>query len=239
MNIDLKLKLPLVNIDDDTKTSTLLVSAQLLLTPLYALESDVISPFSDITDEHFPWIRKLLFNASLTVYRLTKMLEKSKWFSLEELFSLRRDFVICLVTNDIAKQMNKDLASAISRSKSLGDFSVSTSKKGDSAVLLRIIDDSNSCVAEMKQLILDLEQSNILPASFVKGRFNTRTKKENRLWWHTDLSPNITDGYASTKYYQNGRGYKGGTFNLDYYSKYSEMSVTDYYKLVGGLGDIN
>ena len=232
MNIDFKLKLPLIKIEEPTEKLTLLVYAQVLLQPLYALESDVISPFTDLKDSHFPWIRKLLFNNSLTVYRLTHFLEKTKLISTEDLFLLRRDFVICLVTNDMAKQMNKDLASQISRAKSLGDFSVSTSKKGDSSVLLQILSDSSNCISEMKSLIIDLEQSTVVPVSFVKGRYNPRTQKKGRLWWHSGLPERIKDGYGNEKYYLNGIGYKAGSFNLDTYSKYSNLSSADYYRTV-------
>lgn len=231
MNIDFKLKLPLINKEDETDKTTLLVSAQLMLNPLYALESDVISPFTNIQDEHFPWIRQLLFNASLRVLRLTKTIEKLPVMSSEDLFLLRRDFVICIVTNDMAKQMNKDLASQISRSKSLGDFSVSTSKRGDSAVLLQIIKDSSDCMEEMQLTINDLEQSMVLPSSFVKGRYNPKTHKPARLWWHSELPGTIVDGFASKKYYRYGVGYKAGSFNLDHYSKYSHISPSEYYQL--------
>lgn len=237
MNIDFKLKLPLVNKEDTSDTTVLLISTQLLLSPLYALESDVISPFTGIEDSQFPWVRKLLFNASLTVYRLTKFLENINIITKEDLFLLRRDFVICMVTNEVAKQMNKDLAATLSRSKSLGDFSVSTSTKGDHSVLLQMIKDSNDCVEEMKRTISELEQSTILPKSFVKGRYNPRTLRSDRLWWNSDLPVNIIDGHASKKYYVNGRGYKAGTFNLDFYSKYSGMSVSDYYRSINEVSD--
>lgn len=233
MNIDFKLKLPLVNIDDNTINTTLLVSAQLMLTPFYALESDVITPFTDLTDDQFPWIRKLLFNASLTVYRLTKPLEKLTIISKEDLFLLRRDFVICLVTNEMAKQLNKDLAASLSRSKTLGDFSVSTSKKGDNSVLLQILSDSSSCINEMKQLIEELEQSSLVPASFVKGQYNPKTRLVGRLWWNSELPMTLVDGYANRKYDYKGNKYKAGTFNLDYYHKYSGMSLSDYYQNIG------
>lgn len=240
MNIDFKLKLPLVNKEDNNDTITLTVSSQLLLSPLYALEEDVISPFSNIEDSKFPWIRKLLFNASITVYRLTKFLEKISIISQEDLFLLRRDFVICIVTNEIAKQMNKDFAASSSRSKSLGDFSVSVANKGDNTILLQIIRDSSNCIEEMKHTINGLEQTSVLPKSFIKGRYNPKTSKSNRLWWHSELGTNLIDGYASKKYYLNDKGYKAGGFNLDYYSKYSRMSVSDYYStLSSNEGDSN
>ena len=230
MNIDFKLKLPLKKIDDPSSTMNILVTTHLFLTPFYALESDVITPFSNVTDEHLPWIRKILFNASLSVKRLTKVLEVISTINNEDLFLLRRDFVICLVTNEMAKQFNKDLAASLSRSKTLGDFSVSTATKGDSSVIMQILNDSNACIAEMKQIINDLEQSTITPTGFVKGRYNVRTHNNDRLWWHTGLSKDLVDGYASEKYFVNGSGYKAGTFNRDKYSKYLGKSAIEYYR---------
>lgn len=237
MNIDFKLKLPLIN-EETSETSFLNVSAQLMLKPLYALESDVISPFETLDEKSFPWIRKLLFNASLTVYRLTKFLENTNIISKDDLFLLRRDFVICIVTNEMSKQLNKDLAASLSRSKTLGDFSVSTSKKGDSSVLLQLIRDSSDCIAEMKQTIEDLQQSSILPATFVKGQYNPRTKLIGRLWWHTELPVDIKDGFASKKYHYNGDSYKAGTFNIRDYSNCSHYNTLEYYKALASGQDI-
>ena len=230
MNIDFKLKLPLIN-QGTSEETFLTISSHLMLNPLYALESDVITPFSNLEDKDFPWIRKLLFNASLTVYRLTKPLEGLSVISTEDLFLLRRDFVICIVTNEMAKQINKDLASSISRSKSLGDFSVSTSKKGDSAILLQLVRDSSDCISEMKDIIEDLISSSIVPRSFVKGRYNPKTINSNRLWWHSELPEKLVDGYGSKKYYRDGNTYKAGSFNLDHYSRYSGIPLDEYYRI--------
>lgn len=230
MNIDFKLKLPLVNKENREDKTTLLVSSHLFLTPFYALESDVITPFSNVEEDHLPWIRKLIFNSSLTVYRLTKSLEKTSIINSEDLFLLRRDFVICMVTNEMAKQFNKDLAASASRSKSLGDFSVSVSTKGDSSVILQILRDSTSCIAEMKSLIEELTQSLIIPKSFVKGRYNAKTQISGRLWWHDQLGTSLIDGYGSSKYLYNGEKYKAGSFNTDKYRKYLGKSSIDYYR---------
>jgi len=237
MNIDFKLKLPIIN-EETSESNFLTVSAQLMLKPLYALESDVISPFEDLDENSFPWIRKLLFNASLTVYRLTNFLEGTTIISEQDLFLLRRDFVICIVTNEMSKQLNKDLAASLSRSKTLGDFSVSTSKKGDSSVLLQLIKDSSDCIAEMKQTIEDLQQSSIIPATFVKGQYNPKTKLIGRLWWHTELPVDIKDGFASKKYHYNGDSYKAGTFNIREYSRCSHFNTLEFYKALASGQEI-
>ena len=37
------------------------------------------------------------------------------------------------------------------------------------------------------------------------------------------------DGYGSNKYFRDGVGYKAGSFNLDYYQKYSGLSLSEFY----------
>ena len=212
MNVNLKLKLPAIN-NTTQEQRSLLVEAALLLNPLYALEEDILGPFDTVKEEDLPWIRKVLFNASLTVYRLTKRLEELKFIKPDDLILLRRDFTICLATNEIAKQMNKNNIASMSRAKTLGDFSVSTTNKGDPTFLLKIAADTDLCIEEMKRLIDDIIQSNILPSTFVKGSLNPSTRESGRLWWLSELPIKIYDGYASEKYLFNGNLYKAASFN--------------------------
>ena len=212
MNVSLRLKLPVIN-NTTQEPRSLLVEATLLLNPLYALEEDILNPFDDIEEKEFPWIRKVLFNSSLTVYRLTKKLEEFKFIKEDDLILLRRDFTICLATNEIAKQMNKNNIASASRAKTLGDFSVATTNKNDPAFLLKIVSDSDACISEMKRLIEEITQSNILPSTFVKGALNPSTREYGRLWWLSDLPVKVYDGYASEKYLFNGNLYKAASFN--------------------------
>lgn len=211
MNINLKLKLPIIN-NTTLESRYLVIESTLLLNPLYALEEDILSPFDNIQDKDIPWIRKVLFNSSLTVLRLTKRLETLGLMSKDDLVLLRRDFTICLATNEVAKQVNKNNVSSASRSKTLGDFSVSTTNKSDSTFLLKIAADTDLCIAEMKKLIEDIIQSGMLPSTFVKGSLNVSTRASGRLWWLSEL-PRIDDGYASQKYLFNGDLYKAASFN--------------------------
>lgn len=230
MNINLKLKLPIVSNTNPLDAKLLLVSTHILLNPLYALEEDIITPFTDIEDSMLPYIRQALFNASITTFRLTSTIDSLQLLSPDELFSLRRDLTICIATNEVAKQLSKDLVASISRSKTLGDFSVSTSKKGDGSIIRQILEDSLNCVAEIKALIESIEQKQILPSTFVKGRLNASSRTSSRLWWTSEIPLKIVDGYASKKFYYNGHMYKASTFNLDSYLRYSGSNLADYYR---------
>ena len=212
MNVNLKLKLPIIN-NSTQEERSLVVESSLLLNPLYALEEDILGPFDEVKEEDLPWIRKVLFNSSLTVYRLTKKLEELKLIKSDDLILLRRDFTICLASNEIAKQMNKNNIASMSRAKSLGDFSVSTTNKNDPTFLLKIASDTALCIEEMKKLINDILQSNILPSVFVKGSMNPSTRESGRLWWLSELPIKIYDGYASQKYLFNGNLYKAASYN--------------------------
>lgn len=214
MNVNLKIKLPLVSIDNPLDKKIYSIDSYLLLNPFYALEEDVLNPFTEIEQKDISWVRKVLFNSSITVYRLTKILEDLNYLNPEELALLRRDFTICLSVNEVGKQLYKDISAQISRSKTLGDFSVSTTKRNDLGLINKALSDSNNCIEEMKKLIEDIKESNITPSSFVKGKTNERTLSSDRLWWLADLDDKVVDGFASRKYLYKGRKYKAGFQNF-------------------------
>ena len=214
MNVNLKIKLPLVNINNPLDKKIYTIDSYLLLNPFYALEEDVLNPFTQVQQEDMHWVRKVLFNSSIKVYRLTKVLEELNYLNPEELALLRRDFTICLSVNEVGKQLYKDISAQISRSKTLGDFSVSTTKRNDLGLINKTLSDSNNCIEEMKKLIEDIKESNITPSSFVKGKTNERTLGSDRLWWLSDLDDKVSDGFASKKYLYKGRKYKAGFLNF-------------------------
>lgn len=212
MNINLKLKLKLVNQQAEIKV--IKTSATILLNPYYASEDEIISVFSDLTDEKLLLTRKLIFNNSILALNLTRTVEKLNILPSVELFALRRDLTICLTTNDLAKHLNKDLINANQRSKTLGDFAVSTSTRADNTVLKEVLANSSNCIAELKGLILDIESERVLPKAFTKGILNPNSKMSSRLWWLEDFPIKISDSYATTKYMWNGEKYKAASFNL-------------------------
>lgn len=228
MNINLKLSIPIV--DDLGVEKNIKIDSSLFLTPFYAVEEDIVPSFPNLDEKDLPILRKVIFNASLTVNRLTEKVEKLKLLTPKALFALRRDYVICLSTNEIAKRVNADLVKAKSKSKTLGDFTVSTSQTNDTTIVSKIFSDSKQCIYEIEKLIDEAEQDLILPVDFVKGRYNTSNIQANdRLWWLKDLDDGsrVVDGYASNKYWYNGNRYKSATMNRS--SLASGSSAIDFY----------
>lgn len=228
MNINLKLAIPLIN--DAGDTSVAKVESSLMLTPYYATEEDIVPTFPDIKEEDLPYLRKILFNASLTIDRLTSTITTLKLLTEYQLFSLKRDYVICRATNEFAKRAKSDSVKAKTQSKSLGDFSVSVSQTADTTVLQKIFTDSTDCLDSLESLIKEIEATNILPSEFVKGRYNPHNKNiYGRLWWLTDLDggSRVTDGYGSKKYSYNGNLYKAATLNR--YSSVENNDAVSYY----------
>lgn len=216
MNTNLKLKF---NITNGSTTKVVKVTSDLLLNPMYATEEDILTVFGESSKDKGNQARKSIFNASLTVLRLTRKIEKLKILSDIDLFHFRRDFAICLATNDMAKILNKELSDSISRSKTLGDFTVSTSHKSDNVVLKNILSDTSNCVLEFKLLIEDTEMERVLPSTFVKSISNITSRTSDKIWWNSNLPP-IRDAFASEKYIYNGNTYKAGSFNIKEYQRF-------------------
>ena len=214
MNINLKLTIPLINETGDTKE--LKVDSNLFLTPYYATEDDILSTFSEVSENELPVLRKIIFNASLIANRLTDKVEQLKILTPKMLFALRRDYVICLATNELAKRLNASNLKSKTQSKTLGDFTVSTSHTNDTTVLTKIFEDSSACLKDIERLINEAEQDRILPVDFIKGRYNSANIQANdRLWWLKDLDggSRVVDGYASNKFWYQGSQYKTATLN--------------------------
>ena len=159
MNINLKLTVPVIN--EDGLEKELKIDSNLFLTPYYSTEEDIIPTFPMFLEEDLPVLRKIIFNASLTVNRLTDKIEQWGLLKEKELFALRRDYVICLATNELAKRLNSENVKAKSQSKTLGDFTVSTSQTNDTTVISKIFTDSSKCVKDIEKLLEEGELANL------------------------------------------------------------------------------
>lgn len=230
MNINLKLVLPLVN--GEGVKQKIRVDSNLLLQPLYATEEDVVPSFSDlITEANLPLLRKILFNASLTVFRRTKVLNKLP-LSDSDIFMIRRDYTICLATYQYAVQLSTNSSNGKHniQSKTLGDFSVTLSSRNTlKDALSPIIDSSKACISEMESSIDELEQTRIIPRSFIKGSKNPDNMQANdRLWWLKEYG-GYRQAYATDKVYFKGQFYKtvdSSKFKYDpvsYYNNGTEL----------------
>lgn len=209
MNINLKLTIPLKK--DDGSEDELKVDSNLMLVPFYCSEEDVLSIFPSYKEEDLPVLRKIIFNSSLKADRLGSFLQKGI-ISDMELLSLKRDYTICLSNNEFAKRLNSSVAKARSQSKTLGDFTVTSSYTNDVSTLTQIYKDSTQCILELEGLIKSLEISGVLPNTFIKGRFNDSNIQANdRLWWLKDMGGfKVLDGFASKKFTFKGNQYKAG-----------------------------
>lgn len=208
MNINLKLDIPLFNYP------TLKVKTNLLLYPYFCTEDDVLNPFEDFNEDK-NFIRKIIFDNSIRVMNKTKLIEKLGIVDEITLFSLRREYTICLSSHDVVKKLKADFVATLSRAKSLGDFSVRTTKKTDTIVLERILRDSRACILEYEDLIQEIESSRVVPRTFIKGISNPGSiESSGRLWWLSEMHPNIKDAYASSKYIYNNKKYKAGNFQI-------------------------
>ena len=209
MNINLKLVLPLIN--DEGVKQKIRVDSNLLLQPLYATEEDIVPSFSELINEtNLPLLRKILFNASLTVFRRTKVLGKLS-LSDSEIFMIRRDYTICLATYQYSVQLSTNSSNGKNniQSKTLGDFSVTLSSRNTlKDALSPIIDASKACITEMETSIDELEQTMILPRAFIKGSKNPNNLQANdRLWWLKEYG-GYRHSYATDKVYFMGQFYK-------------------------------
>ena len=209
MNIQLDITIPLLNNFTDIK-----VSSTVFLHPFYCLEDDILNPLDEeFKDIPLSYVRRLIFNNSISVYRETQALEKSNFLPTEFLYSLRRDYTICLTTLETLKKIKAHSTGSSSRSKRLGDFQVVHSDIFNPIVLQKMLNDYSDCQDEFKDLIKDLKEENNLPKAFSKASKNTNTTYSNRLWWLSENYP-LKDAYASSKIYYLDKKYKVGNIML-------------------------
>lgn len=209
MNIQLDLKIPFIN-----ATGNLIVSADLLLSPFYVSEKELLSTYlTTYTNDQFLAAREIIFSSSITAdelinNNLDKLPEK-------ELALFRRNLTLCLAIVAFGNKFNADYIKSLSRSKSLAEFSVSTTTTNDPQFVVNIIKDAKQCVEDAKELIdaIALNGEGLIK-TFIKSELNPHSNEVNRLWHHYVLPIKSREAYASEKTYFNGRFYKnGGNFN--------------------------
>jgi hypothetical protein len=205
VNINIKLNIPFKD-----ATGTLKVETNTLLSPFYVSEKEVLSTFLETYNEsQFNSMREIIFFNSMKADDFIK--DNLKDLPERELAMFKRNLVICLSTVAFGNKFNSDFLKSLSRSKSLADFSVSTTAVNDPQFVVNIINDAKQCVEEARELIeaISLGGEGLIK-SFVKGELNANTIQTNRLWHHYNLPIKSTETYASQKKPFNGRFYKNG-----------------------------
>lgn len=205
MNINVKITIPFKDSVD-----TLVVSADLLLNPFYVSERELLAIFLETyTEEQFKSAREIIFFNSITADELIK--DHLKDLPEKELALFRRNLVLCLSTVAFGNKFNSDFIKSLSRSKSLAEFSVSTTNVNDPQFVVNIIKDAKQCVEEAKELIEVISMNGEgLIKWFVKGENSANAKHSDRLWHHFNLSSLSREVHASQKKPFNGRFYKNG-----------------------------
>ena len=202
MNININIKIPLKNGE-----SSLKIEENILLTPLYITENELLSVYlTKYTNEQFKAAREVAFYSSLKADEIIG--NKIDTFTSKEKFSFKRQLTLCLATIMFGNKFNTDYIKSLSRSKSLAEFSVSTSSTNDPQFVLNIIKEAQQCVADLKSALN--MSGDVLIRTFVKGANNEMNMTSNRLWHHFNLDTKSKEIHASEKKFYNGRYYKNG-----------------------------
>ena len=204
MNINLKLSIPFKDTNE-----TLTVVADTLLEPFYITEREVLSVFlEEYSDRFVKGVREIIFYSSIKANEILEL--KLQHFDIEELKTIRRQLTLCLAIIGFGNKFNSDFIKSMSRSKTLADFTVSTTVANDSGFLNNIIKDAQTCVNDLTSLIQEINSGDSVARLFVKGQSNTLNYDSSRLWAHRSLTSFSTETHASLKKPFNGRYYKNG-----------------------------
>lgn len=179
------------------------------LSPVYATPGDILLYFSESrdesTEEAISKLEELIFNSSVYIdsYLGRKRIDK---LTPEELFIIKREYVICDVTNKFGNLLNRDLLSSSKVVKTLGDFSVTRDLKFNRGLLTSLLNDAKDCARDVLKALDDLVSP--LAMGFVKGINRDSNRRADRLWWHPDGINPVPIG--ANKVLDKSRLYKSG-----------------------------
>lgn len=206
MNIQLTLNIPLIDSDQ-----TVTVRANTLLKPMYATEQEVMNMFLPSFDRSYvEGTKELIFYASIKADELIRLYLKSDLSLLPEFKALRHQLTLCIAIKNFGNKFNDSFVKGYSRSKTLGDFSVSSSMQNDPDFLKGVLKDAQTCIDDIKNLFAEIDSSESLVRVFSKGKFNPLNFEPSRLWHHRYLPVKSFADNAPQQQYLNGRFYKNG-----------------------------
>lgn len=194
------------------------VTINTMLTPMYASEAEVLSMFVDEEEyeKYYLKTREIIFNSSIRANDYLSSRLKLIGLSPEHVLLFKRELATCYAVNGMANHLYKNYGESISRSKTLGEFTVSTSVKNSTIPLRSIMESSKECTKEAKKAIDELTH---LAASmgmcFDKGSWNISNRFSYRLWFHNHLPERSSQIFATTRHDFNGNKYKDGTRGIN------------------------
>ena len=202
MNININFKIPIIN-----TSSYISFSENILLSPFYVTERELLSVYlTDYTDNQLKLAREVIFYNSVEVDNLFRNILEN--LTEQEQFALKRRLTLCMSIISFGNKFNVDYVKSLSRSKTLAEFSVSTSTTNDPYFVINIIKEAKECVETIKDIINRSGEG--LIRTFVKGMLNDKNLNSNRLWHHFNLPVQSTETHASKMKQFNGRYYKNG-----------------------------
>lgn len=156
------------------------ISVDMLLSPFYATEKDILSIIMDEpSGEYINQVREIIFNSSVMVDdKITPSMISEFGLSSDQIFRLKRQYVICLSAYEFAKGFYRDYLRAIKKSKFLGDVKVSLDVEKDPSFIMQISADAKECFESIESSMAGVGMS-----SFVKGRTNSCSKSSSRQWY--------------------------------------------------------
>lgn len=205
MNLNIQLTIPFKNSQETIKVET-----NTCLTPFFVTERELLNVYLQEWSPRFEVsARELIFYASIRAEETLKL--KLKFIPEDELFSLKRQLTLCIATIAFGNKFNSDFIKSMSRSKTLADFTVSTTVSNDTGFLMNIIKDAQACVSDIESIIQELNSGDSTARLFVKGKLNFGNYDTSRLWLHRNIEEAYSrETHASKKEYVNGRLFKNG-----------------------------
>lgn len=184
----------------------------MFLSPFYAMEQDVMGVFGDEMDRYFDQIRSMIFENSIKADLLLNAgAIANSGMSAQEVFLLKRQYVICKTVYSFGKIFHRDYMRSVKKSKFLADVKVSLEIERDPGMLARLFNDARECWEEIEALF-DLAGGHGF-MTFVKGRSNACNRTSSREWWPTDGRGGPRVPIAASKASNFCRKYKIGVNN--------------------------
>lgn len=201
-----------VDFKDEDSVNVAESTSEISLSPFYAsirdIELNVPAENVSFTPEFSKDVSEIIFNKSIWIDNYIR--RKKIKLSEEELYMIKRDFVICSVLASVANKLYGTLLKGQSVKKVLGDFEVQRDSTFDVSSALKFAKDSKSCAEDVLAAIEDAAQ--LLAVGFVKGKWNCSNRVSNREWHHPNyrsIMPVAADKFLEMdgKFYKTGYGH--------------------------------
>ena len=126
---------------DNTQANVSSVECDILLNPIYSTEQDVLGMiFLDGEGtQYYAQARSLIFSASIDIDNLLNLYSMTLNLTDKQIFIIKRDYVNCYATYQLANLINLDATKSKSKSKFLGDVKVSFNYEQNPAYLDSLI----------------------------------------------------------------------------------------------------